>query len=129
MGGFEIKKSDQPILEHCFSILDSPFRDKIPLKKCYMWCVLQYGRTTKFRKSFYFYQNGIKMLYLLLIMCKTRMVKSLTKLFNIDLLDFDYYKSLIQRYKRRVKFEKPTYFHRLYIPTHVRILFNQVKCS
>ena len=60
MGGFEIKKSDQPILEHCFSILDSPFRDKIPLKKCYMWCVLQYGTTIKFRKSFCFYQNGIK---------------------------------------------------------------------
>ena len=55
----------------------------------------------------------------------------LQKLCNIDLLDFDYYrvKSLIQKFKKKVKFEKPIYFHRPYIPAHVRILFNQVKGS
>ena len=55
----------------------------------------------------------------------------LQKLFNIDLLDFDYYrvKSLIQKFKNKVKFEKPIYFHRPYIPAHVKILFNQVKGS
>ena len=45
------------------------------------------------------------------------------KLFNINLLDFDDYrvKSLIQKFKKKVKFEKPIYFHRPYIPTHVTI--------
>ena len=38
----------------------------------------------------------------------------LQKLFNIDLLDFDYYrvKSLVQKFKKKVKFEKSIYFHR-----------------
>ena len=55
----------------------------------------------------------------------------LQKLFDIDSLDFDYYnvKSFIQKFKKKVKFEKPIYFHRLYIPAHVRILFNQVKVA
>ena len=45
----------------------------------------------------------------------------LQKLFNIDLLDFDYYrvKSLIQKFKNKVKFEKPFYFHRPYTPAHI----------
>ena len=50
---------------------------------------------------------------------------------KFDFLDFDHYrvKSLIQKFKKKVKFEKPIYFHRPYIPAHVRILFNQVKGS
>ena len=54
----------------------------------------------------------------------------LQKLFNIDFLDFDYYRVKSNtEVQKRVKFEKPNYFHSPYILTHVRILFNQVTGS